>query len=108
MSLLWSSKRLTVVSPCEPVLLYALLGFDPGEALELETRFAVSDALSARWRSCDPRRADLWIVNGRNTSVGEGEAIEVDGMRFRPGEVPLPVTFADPRSEEHTSALQSR
>jgi hypothetical protein len=94
MSLLWSSKRLTVVSPCEPVLLVALLGFDPGEALALQSHFEMCDALGAQWRigACGP--ADLWIVNGPSTRVHDGEAIEVDGMRFRPGEMARPVAFA--------------
>ena len=96
MSLLWSSKRLTVVSPCQPVLLVALLGFDPGEALALETELARSDTLSAQWRSGDVRRADLWIVNGRSATVCDGDAIDVDGLRFRPGDVARPVAFAEP------------
>lgn len=96
MSLLWSSKRLTVVSPSEPVLVVALIGFDPGETLALETRFAQCEALSAQWRIGPAGRADLWVVNGRTVVAGEGDALDVDGMHFRPGDSPRPVAFSEP------------
>ncbi|MEJ6021722.1 hypothetical protein [Ramlibacter sp. PS4R-6] len=96
MSLLWSSKRLTVVSPSQPVLLVALLGFDPGETLALESQFAECTALSAQWRVGAPERADLWIVNGRTVAVGEDETLATEGLRFRPEEARRPVAFAEP------------
>lgn len=96
MSLLWTSKRLTVVSPSEPVIVVALLGFDSGEALALEAQFDHCDALSTRWRMGPPARADLWIVNGRTVAAGDGDELAVDGLGFRPGDPARPVAFARP------------
>jgi hypothetical protein len=96
MSLLWSSKRLTVVSPCEPVLVVALLGFDPGETLALEMMLEGCDALASRWRTGLVAGADLWVVNGRTASLNAEGELEVDGLRFRTSDAPRPVAFANP------------
>lgn len=99
MSLLLSSNRLTLASPAEPVLLVALLGFDPFDEPELAQRIEACNALSAKWRVGPASAADLWIVNGAATQALDSDVIEVTGdapLRFRPGDVACPVAFTEP------------
>jgi hypothetical protein len=117
MSLLWSSNRLTVTSPVEPVLLVALLGFDPFDEPELAQLLQQCRALSAQWRVGPPSAADLWIVNGAATHALDGDMIEVGGdapLKFRPGDIACPVAFTEPvapdleaRFRFHAASLSS-
>ncbi|HUR88263.1 MAG TPA: hypothetical protein VMZ74_04175 [Ramlibacter sp.] len=99
MTLLWSSKRLTVASPSPPVLVAALIGFDPFEEPDLAELFSSCTALGARWVVGPPAGGDLWVVNGRAVQPAPDDTIEVSGdapMSFRPGDTSIPVVFTQP------------
>ena len=85
-----------------PLILVALIGFEPAKRTRLAALLDDCSALAARWRTAGVAESDLWIVEAENARGAGGGLVEVAGaqpMRFRPWEMPQPVVFTQPLHE---------